>query len=248
MKALVLCAGKGERMLPLTKDIPKPMIPIKGKPILQYITELCKKNGINEILINTSYKADKIKEYFGNGKKFGLNIKYSFEDELLGTSGALNNFRQEIEDDFFVIYGDNITNLNLKEMLDIHRKNDCFATIYLYKQRIFNNKTTPGQVIIDKNFKVLKIIENPDDKEKKYIESIPENQKFTNAGIYIFNKEILDYIPKGYSDFARDILPKVVEEKLVMGFTKDFYIREVGQMMRYNIAKEEIESGKVSIN
>ena len=86
MKALILCAGKGERLKPLTDTIPKPMVPIANKPLLEYIIQLCKKHNIKDIAINTSYLPEKIKEYFGNGEKFGVNINYSYEPELLGTS------------------------------------------------------------------------------------------------------------------------------------------------------------------
>ena len=104
MKALILCAGKGERLKPLTAAIPKPMIQIKNKPVLEYLIMLCKKHGIKEIAINTSYLPEKIKECFANGEKFGVKIIYSFEKELLGTAGALNNFRDFFNESFFVIY------------------------------------------------------------------------------------------------------------------------------------------------
>ena len=113
MKALILCAGKGERLRPLTDTIPKPMVPINNKPLLEYNILLCKKHGITEIAINTSYLPEQIKQYFGNGEKFGVNIHYSYEPELLGTSGSVNNFRDFLDETFVVIYGDAVTDIDL---------------------------------------------------------------------------------------------------------------------------------------
>ena len=177
MKAVILCAGKGERLRPLTENIPKPMILINGRPVLEYLIQLCKNNDIKEIAINTSYLPEKIKEYFGDGSKFGVKINYSFESELLGTSGALNNFRDFLDEPFFVIYGDNVTDLNLKKMLKEHQKNKAFATLYLYKEKMANEKTTPGRVIINESGEIKEIIENPNEEQKVKINSITENLK-----------------------------------------------------------------------
>jgi len=135
MKAIILCAGRGERLRPLTDTIPKPMIPINNKPVLEYIINLLKKNGIKDIAINTSHLPEKIREYFGDGKKFGVKITYSFEPEMLGTSGALNNFRHffNTNEPFLVFYGDNITNIDLKKMLEFHKQKNAIATLALRK-------------------------------------------------------------------------------------------------------------------
>jgi len=249
MKAIILCAGKGERLKPLTENIPKPMVDINNKPVLEYFILLCKKHRINEIAINTSYIPEKIKNYFGDGSKFGVKIKYSFEPKLLGTAGALNNFRDFLTETFFVIYGDNLTNLNLSKMLRYHRDKKAVATLYIYREKMINEKTSIGCVVIDENNKIMEIIENPNKKEKKRIKKIPEKRKFINAGIYIFEPEVLQLIQKGYSNFSYDIFPKMLElNKPLYGYQEDCYFKEIGQMLRYSKAKQDIESGKIKLN
>ena len=248
MKAVVLCAGKGERLRPLTENIPKPMIPINNKPVLEYLIFLCKKHRINEIAINTSYLPEKIKEYFGSGEKFGIKIHYSFEPELLGTAGALNNFRNLLNDTFFVIYGDNITNLNLEEMYKFHKSKKGFGTLYLYKEELIDNKTTPGCVILDENAKITEIIERPTEEEKKRIEKISQDLKYMNSGIYVLEPAILNFIPKGFSDFSKNIFPAALKKGNLYGYKEDCYIKEVGQLIRYEKAKADIESGAVKLD
>ena len=248
MKAVILCAGKGERLRPLTENIPKPMIPIDNKPVLEYLIKLCKKHRINEIAINTSYLPEKIKEYFQNGEKFGVKINYSFEPELLGTAGALNNFRNFLDETFFVIYGDNITDLNLSKMYSFHKSKKGLGTLYLYKEKIVDDKTTPGCVILDKNTQVKEIIERPTEEERKGIEKIPQNMRYMNSGIYILNPEVINFIPKGFSDFSRDIFPAVLKKGKLYGYMENCYIKEVGQIIRYEKAKQDIESGAIKFD
>jgi mannose-1-phosphate guanylyltransferase / phosphomannomutase len=108
LKAVILAAGKGDRLKNVTSQIPKPMIEFRGKPILEHNINLCKRYGVSELCINTHHLHQKIREYFGDGSKFGVSINYSYESELLGTSGAVKNFSKFLGNEpFFVIYGDN---------------------------------------------------------------------------------------------------------------------------------------------
>jgi len=249
MKAIILCAGKGERLRPLTNTIPKPMIPIAGIPLLQYNILLLRSYGIKEIAINTSYLPETIKGYFGTGALLDVKINYSYEESLLGTAGAINNFREFFDEDFIVLYGDNLTDINLTEMINFHKTHEAFATIALHKQKITNSKTTPGAVVVDKDWKITLISERPSNKETNLLRSLPESQKFSNSGIYILNKNVLKYIAEGRSDFAVDILPKLIGNESLYGYySDDYYYMEVGQPERYNLAKTEIESGKVELH
>jgi len=247
MKAIILCAGKGERLRPLTNEIPKPMIPINNMPVLEYLIALCRKHSIRDIAINTSYLPEKIKQYFGDGRKFGVKLRYSYEPELLGTSGALNNFRAFFDSSFFVLYGDNLTDLNLTEMMDYHKKKKGLGTLFVYKEPLVDEKTTPGVIILNEDGKIQRIIEKPTDAEIVEINKISPDKKFMNSGIYILENKILDLIPAGFSDFSKNIFPKIMETYELYGFRSDPYIREVGQMIRYKKAKEEIESGKIKL-
>lgn len=249
MKAIILAAGKGERLMPLTEKTPKPMIPINNKPVLEYIISLLKQHNITEIAINTSHLPEKIKEHFGDGSKFGVKLKFSFEPELMGTAGSLNNFRDFFNEPFFVIYGDNVTNLNLTKMLEAHKNNNAFGTMYLYHEQMSDANTTPGCVVLDEAGQVQELIENPNEEQKLQLAKLSEDRRFTNAGMYFFEKEVLDFIPAGYSDFAKQIIPSLIKNnKKIYGFRFPAYIREVGGMKRYLKAKEEIESGSVVLD
>jgi len=246
MKAIILCAGKGERLKPLTDKLPKPMIPIAGKSPLEYLILLCKKHGINEIAINTSYFPEKIKEYFGNGIKLGVKIRYSFESELLGTSGALNNFRDFLQDDkFFVIYGDALTDIDLNKMMEYHKQKKGIVTLALRKKQ--KSKKPESMIILDDDLKVNKFIEKPSD---ELFNKLCKDFYFSNSGIYLCEPEILNFIPEGFSDFAYNLFPKLIEQgKSIFGFMMDeYYFREIGKIEKYNLAREEIESGKIKLN
>lgn len=248
MKAIILCAGLGERLRPLTETIPKPMVPIDGKPALEYLIKLCKKHNISKIGINTSYLPEKIKEYFGDGKDLGVEIVYSFEPTLLGTAGALNNFKDFCNETLIVIYGDNITDLDLTNMLNFHRENNSKATLFLHKQELTDSKTTPGVVLFDEKNKIHKIIENISPEEKANLDP-SLNKEFSNSGIYILEPEVLDLIKEGYSDFAKNIFPEALNKRLnFFAYYPKCYFIEIGQMQRYLKARQEIESGKIKLN
>ncbi|MCJ7509172.1 MAG: sugar phosphate nucleotidyltransferase, partial [candidate division Zixibacteria bacterium] len=116
MQALILCGGLGKRLRPLTRKIPKSMLPVAGKPFLEYLIKLLKQNGIKEIILCTGYLHNKLKDYFGDGEKFGVNIQYSREHFPLGTGGAIKNAEKLIKSRFFVLNGDSYINLNLKSL------------------------------------------------------------------------------------------------------------------------------------
>ena len=204
MKALILSAGKGTRLGEITEEIPKVMVDVAGKPCLQYNIELLKKYGITDIAINTHHFPEQIKDYFRDGSKFGVKIRYSYEEELLGTSGSLNNFKDFFNETFVVVYGDVIHQTNLKEMADLHKQKNALATLAL-DDREFKG----GAVILDGE-KVMEFIEKPK-------QDLPNS--FANSGIYIMEPEVLEFIPEGFSDFGFDILPKLLKEgKNMVGF------------------------------
>ena len=251
MKAVILCAGKGERLKPLTNNIPKPMIKINNKPILEYLILLCRKHGIKEIFISTSYMSEVIQNYFGDGSKWGVKIQYSVEDDanLPGTAGAVNRFKSFLDDTFFVIYGDNLTNLNLSKMLDFHRSKNGIGTIFVYREPLTDSTSTPAIVAVDSNSEIFDLIERPTESDKERVAKIKLDEKYMNSGIYVLEPEILKFIPKEkISDFMVDIFPESMKYKKLFAFRDNPYIREVGIFLRLNKAKEEIESGQVSLD
>jgi len=244
-KAVIVAGGRGERLRPLTNDVPKPMIEIVGKPLLQYQIEWLKFYGIKDILITTCYLPEKIQEYFGDGKKFGVNIIYFTENEPLGTSGALKENAEFFNESFVVLYGDILTNLSLISLIDFHKKNNALGTIVLHEKK----KEEPSSSIVDINSdnSVIEFKEKP---TKEDIDKIKTDSKFVNAGIYFLDKDVLNFIPEGKSDFAHDIFPNILKTKnQLFGFPiNGFYWREIGNIERYQIVKEEVENGVAKFN
>ena len=202
MKAIILAAGKGERLGKVSETLPKSMIEIDGKPILQHNIELCKKYGITEIYINLHHLSQVIINYFGDGKKFGIKIKYSYEKELLGTSGAVKYISSQdsyfTENSFFVLYGDNYSNYNLDSL-----KSNSIATIAFH---YLEDVTNSGVAEFDEHNKIISFLEKPKQNET--------TSHWVNSAIYYLNPQILNYIPEEYSDFSNDIFPNLLKNNI----------------------------------
>ena len=263
MKAMILAAGKGTRVRPITNDTPKPMIPLLQKPVLESIIEHLKNNGVDEIIINTSYLSTKIENYFGNGSKYGVQIAYSFEGEMIGdeiVSNALGSaggmkkiqeFSQFFDDTFIVLCADALIDLDIKKAIDEHKRKQSIATIVLKdvpKEEVFKY----GVVKLDKNNKIVKFQEKP-----KIQEAV---SNLANTGIYIFEPEIFNHIPKDVQyDIGSDLLPCLANndqniygvnipfEWVDIGNVTDFYNATFkilkGEVKGYNIHAKEIKKG-----
>jgi mannose-1-phosphate guanylyltransferase len=226
-KALILAGGKGTRLYPITKEIPKPLVPLHDKPIMQHTIELFKKYGINDIIISVGYKGDKIKEYFGNGKRFGVNITYIEENEPLGTAGPLNLARPHLTETFVMCNADELKNIDLNEMYMFHKENGAMATIAL------TTVSDPSQ------YGVAKLMGN---KIQEFIEKPPAGtapSNLINAGLYILEPAVLDYVPKGSSSIERNVFPFVATDAKLFGFPFSGQWFDTGTLERYEIAMEE---------
>ncbi len=226
-KALILAGGKGTRLKPITNEIPKPLVPLHDRPIMQHTIELFKKYGINEIIISIGYKGDKIKEYFGNGKRFGVNITYIEENEPLGTAGPLNLARPYLTDTFVMCNADELKNIDLSEMYMFHKENGAAATIAL------TTVADPSQYGVAKLMgnKILDFIEKP------VQGTAPSN--LINAGLYILEPAVLDYIPKGVSSIERNVFPQIAQESKLFGFPFSGQWFDTGTLERYEEAMEK---------
>lgn len=219
MKAIILAAGKGERLGYLTSQIPKPMIKVKGKPILQHNIELCRKYGITDIYINLHHLGNVIMDYFGDGKEYNVTISYSDEKILLGTAGAVrkiikdqwNSFNKVISsrsqfvgsEDFFVIYGDNYSNYNLDLLKLKSLETDSIAIIaFHYREDVSNS----GVAEFGREGRILSFIEKPT--------PVETNSHWVNAGIYYLKTTIIKYIPDTCSDFASDVFPYLLQNNI----------------------------------
>ena len=195
---VIMAGGKGTRLLPFTLDCPKPMIKINGKPMLEIILEKCINSGCDNFYISLNYLKEKILNYFGNGNKWGVNIKYLFEEEPLGTAGSLKLIPQykKINDSILVLNGDVITNLNFNLLAEFHQKHKADITIAAKN----NSYTIPFGVINKSGVELEKIIEKP------------TYNFLVSAGIYLIKPFILDFIKeKKYNDMPD--LVKLVKEK-----------------------------------
>ncbi len=224
MKALILCAGEGTRMNPITLEIPKPMLPIKGKPVLEHIISLFKEYSINDIIINVYHLKQKIKDYFKDGRDFGINISYIEEEILSGTAGPIKKISKEIDDTFFVSNGDELKDLDLDKMYDFHKKNKAFATIALKEVK---NPSKYGVVKLNKD-KIIDFVEKP--------EKGKEPSNLINAGLYLFEPEVIKYIPDGFSKLEVDIFPKLIRKGKVFGYKFNGQWFDTGNFKRYEEA------------
>src|SRR6266478_244793 len=154
MKAFILAAGLGTRLRSLGLDLPKVMVPVGGKPLLEHHVELFKRQGIHELIVNLHYLPEKITSYFGDGSKFGVRITYSPEPELLGTAGAVKKMERDLlEGTFLVFYGDNLVRVEFAPLIEFHRTRGALATVVLFESL---EPWTGGVVETDSNGRVLR--------------------------------------------------------------------------------------------
>jgi mannose-1-phosphate guanylyltransferase len=204
--AFVLAGGEGTRLRPLTYEIPKPLIPVKNKPIIQYQIELFRKYGVNNVTLAVGYLHHKIQEYFSNGEKHGINLKYAVEESPLGTGGGLRLVKDSIDGPFVMTNGDNLVNIDLKDMYNFHKKNNAAITIALTPVE----DVSAFGVAALKGGKIIKFIEKP----KK--EDAPSN--LINAGVYIIEPDVINMIPEGACSIERDIFPKIAKMGKLFGY------------------------------
>jgi len=186
-KALIMAGGFGSRMKELTANTPKPMLTLQGKPILEYSIDLCKRYGIKDIAISIYHFGDKIKEYFGDGSRFGVNIVYVEEPVPMGTGGALRLHKEWLNEPFMMCNADELKDINLHEMYLQHVLSDALVTIAL---TYVNDPSQYGVVDLDGNL-IKRFVEKPK------LEDAPSN--YINAGLYIIDPAALKYVPEGFT-------------------------------------------------
>ena len=239
-KAMVLAAGLGTRLRPLTDLISKPMAPIVNKPVMEHIIELLIKHNFKDIVCNLHWFPEAIKEYFGAGSKWGLNISYSFEETLLGTAGGVKKVEDFFEGEtFVVISGDSLTDINLKDVLEFHKKKGGIATLALSE---VEDPWQYGVVLLDDSKKITGFQEKPLSGEEK--------SSLANTGIYVFEHEIFDYIPPGaFCDFGKNVFPALLDKNVdYYGFKHNQYWNDVGGLDEYQRGNFDALEGKVKVS
>jgi NDP-sugar pyrophosphorylase family protein len=235
MKAMILCAGFGTRLGNLTKETPKPMLPINGHPLLEYLIAHLRANQITEIMVNLHFMPEIITNYFGDGSKFGVHLTYSFEPELLGTAGGIKKAGYFFKDQgpFLVQYGDILTDQNFLDLYNYHMQPQALATLLLH-QRVKSNSV----ISLDENNKIIGFLERPSDEERKGVVS-----PWVNSGVAILDPEILAHIPaEKPCDLPRDIYSNLFQTTCLFGFPLTGYRCAIDSPQRYVEASDAISS------
>lgn len=251
MKAMILAAGKGTRVRPITYTIPKPMIPILQKPVMEFLLELLRQHGFTEIMVNVSHLANEIESYFRDGQRFGVQIAYSFEGriepdgqlvgEAIGSAGGMRriqDFSPFFDDTFVVLCGDALIDLDLTKAVQWHREKGSIATVVM-KTVPKDEVSSYGVVVTDEEGRIKAF------QEKPKVEEALSN--CINTGIYIFEPEVLDYVPSGVEfDIGGQLFPKLVEMGAPFyGIPMDFEWVDIGKVPDYWQAIRGVLNGDV---
>ncbi len=238
MKVVVIAGGQGTRIAAVNSEIPKAMIPIEGKPILEYEVEMAKRYGFTEFLFIIGYMGDRISEYFGDGSKWGVSIEYFKEEKPLGTAGALGYLKEKLTEDFFVFYGDTVMDFDMRAMLEYHQFKYADATLFLHP----NDHPYDSDIVdLDSEGKVRKFFNKPHTED--FI-----SHNMVNAALFIFSPKVLDKIEVGIkSHIEKNVLPACLEDGMnLYGYVSFEYIKDMGTPDRYYAVCEDVRSGKVA--
>lgn len=226
--AVILCAGEGTRLRPLTYETPKPLIHVGGRPLLGWNLEVLSRAGIEEVIINLHHKPEKIVAFVGDGSKFGVAVHYSFEEELLGTAGALDRMRGRLSEKFLVVYGDVVLDdFPFEELFSFHGEHPGIGTVVLQET------DRPGDCDIAELDPQGRIIAwHPTPGDFRY-------GKWGNAAVYLLEPRILSYLPKGARwDFVRDLFPAALEAgEELWGFISPVELLDIGTPERLEEAR-----------
>ncbi|MCS6943621.1 MAG: NDP-sugar synthase [Geminocystis sp.] len=250
MKAMILAAGKGTRIRPISYTIPKPLIPIFHKPVMEFLVELLRKHGFTQIMVNVSHLAQEIENYFRDGQRFGVEIAYSFEGrvvdgqligEALGSAGGIRkiqDFNPFFDETFVVLCGDALIDLDLTEVVKRHKQKGAIATV-VTKKVPWELVPNYGVVVTDSDDRVIAFQEKP-----KREEALSQQ---INTGIYVFEPEVIDYIPPNQEyDIGSQLFPKLVQLKLPFyAVNMDFQWVDIGRVPDYWHAIRAILTGEI---
>jgi len=234
MKAMILAAGEGTRLRPLTLTEPKVLLPVSGVPLIEYTLRWLKRYNITEVAINLHHLAAKVQSSLGNGARFGMKIVHSTEETLLGTAGGVKRMENFFDGPFVVVYGDVLTDLDISAMYRFHRDRKAVATLAV---REMPNPWEVGVVEMNDESRITGFIEKPPRGSEK--------NNLSSGGVYILEKRVLDYVPEeGFSDFAYDVFPRLIELGLPMyGYhLKDGdYLLDIGTAEKYKQANLDMK-------
>ncbi len=209
MRAMILCAGCGTRLGSLTEELPKPMLPLAGRPMLEYIVANLVRSAFDEIALNLHFRPQIIGAHFGDGSTFGVRLHYSHEPELLGTAGGVKRMEGFLsrDDCFLVHYGDVLTDQDFVAMLRFHRERRALGTLLLHRRAKSNSV-----VEMDDSGRVTLFLERPGEEALR-----GRGDTWVNSGVCILSREIFPRIPEGFADLPRDVFPDAAREGRLFG-------------------------------
>jgi len=237
MKGMILAAGEGKRLRPLTNYLPKPMLPLAGRPLLEHVITHLRDCGVTDLAVNLHHLPTAVMDYFGDGARWGVSLRYSVEEHLLGSAGGVKRLGAFFDDTFVVYYGDVFTQADLRPMIALHRRSGVPATMGLYRVPDPWNR---GIVQLDDSQCVVRFVEKP-----------PREEAFSdlaNSGIYVLEPETLERIPAGQVwDFGHDVFPAMLKDGLRMtGYVIDDLVIDIGLPEKYRqanrVASEKLPS------
>lgn len=240
MRAMILAAGVGSRLDPLTRNVPKPLVPILNRPVMEYLVELLKKHGFDEIMVNVHYLGDQIEAHFGDGSRWGVDIHWSREERLWGDAGSVKRVQDFFKDEtFLVIGGDDLTDMDLTRLVTTHRNKHALSTIAL---SLVDDPSEYGIVLMNEDSRITRFLEKPKG------EVIFSNT--ANTGVYVFEPEIFDLIPRGvFYLFGKQVFPMLLEQhRPLYGHLTAAYWRDVGNLKVYQETHKDVLEGRVNTN
>lgn len=236
MDAVILAGGKGTRLSEFTKEIPKPLIPLNGKPVLEYQINNLSACGIKNITLVVGHLGDKIKEYFGNGSKFGVNINYFHEEKPLGTAGSLFYIKENLSKNFILMYGDIICDIDFNRIIQFHSKKNSSLTMLAHPN---NHPYDSDVLIVDGLDKVKGILRKNQQRDFYYNNCV-------NAGIFVINKDTLTLVKENEKqDFEKDFVTELISHEKVYAYTTTEYVKDMGTPDRYKLVEEHLKGGIV---
>jgi mannose-1-phosphate guanylyltransferase/phosphomannomutase len=233
---MVLAAGAGERMRPLTDHLPKPLLPIALRPVMSYILEHLGRHGFTNVVANVHHRAQQIMDCLGDGSRYGVHLTYSYEEKLWGSAGSVKRNQDFFgREPFLVIGADDLTGMDLGALVENHRRARAIASIGLVEVQ---ETSQFGIVVTDESGRIQRFVEKPKD---------PAPSRTANTQIYLFEPEILDLIPGGeWYDFGFNVFPELVAGgRPFYGFTLPGYWRDIGSAADYLAAQEDVMQGRV---
>lgn len=239
MQAVIMAGGKGTRLRAITNDeIPKPMAPIAGKPILQWQIEALRRGGVTDVILVVGHLGEKIEEFFGDGGAFGVHISYYREEQPLGTAGALAELGERLEKTFLLVFGDTVFDISIPRMLAFHREKEALATLFVHP----NSHPFDSDIVLrDPDGRVRELLSKHEERTGWYDNCV-------NAGFYVIQRELCARIPKGEkTDLEKQLLwPTAKEGGKIYAYLSPEYIKDVGTPERIAVAEEELRTGVVA--